>query len=86
MAGGRYNPEHVTQAFAPPPRVFSEAIHRTKFSAWFCQPANLAKYSGETNLELWLADYRLACQLGRAEDDLLIICNLLLHLADSTRA
>jgi hypothetical protein len=43
-------------------------------------------YSGETNLELWLADYRLACQLGGAEDDLLIIHNLLLHLADSTRA
>ena len=84
-AGGT-TPSTSPRPSPPPPRVFSEAIHRTKFSAWFCQPANLAKYSGETNPELWLADYRLACQLGRAEDDLLIICNLLLHLADSTRA
>ena len=40
----------------------------------------------QTNPELWLADYRLACQLGRADDDLLIIRNLPLHLADSARA
>ena len=40
----------------------------------------------ETNPKLWLADYRLACQLGGADDDLLIICNLPLHLADSARA
>ena len=37
----------------------------------------------ETNPELWLADYRLACQLGGADDDLLIIRNLPLLLSDS---
>ena len=52
----------------------------------FRKPTNLTKYLGETNPELWLADYCLACQLGRAEDDLLIIRNLQLHLADSARA
>ena len=31
-------------------------------------------------------DYCLACQLGGAEDDLLIICNLPLYLADSSKA
>jgi len=35
---------------------------------------------------LWLADYHLGCQLGGAEDDLLIIRNLPLHLADTARA
>ena len=36
--------------------------------------------------ELWLADYRLACQLGGTDDDLLIIHNLPLFLSDSARA
>ena len=44
------------------------------------------KYSGETNPKLWLADYRLACQLGGVDDDLLIIHNLPLFLSDSARA
>ena len=56
------------------------------FPARFRQPTNLVKYSGETNPELWLADYRLACQLGGANDDLLIIRNLPLFLSDSARA
>ena len=44
------------------------------------------KYSGETNPELWLADYCLACQLGDTDDNLLIIRNLPLLLSDSARA
>jgi hypothetical protein len=36
--------------------------------------------------ELWLADYRLACQLGGTDDDNLIICNLPLFLFDTARA
>jgi hypothetical protein len=35
---------------------------------------------------LWLADYRLACQLGGTDDDKLIIRNLPLFLSDATRA
>jgi hypothetical protein len=35
---------------------------------------------------LWLADYRLACQLGGADDDNLIIHNLSLFLSDAARA
>jgi hypothetical protein len=41
---------------------------------------------GETRPELWLADYRLACQLGGADDDILIIRNLPLFLSDAARA
>jgi hypothetical protein len=37
-------------------------------------------------LELWLTDYRLACQLEGTSDDNLIIRNLLLFLSDSARA
>ena len=86
--GGRYDPDHDRSTSPEPsgPRVFSEAIRRAKFPARFGQPTNLTKYSGETNPELWLADYRLACQLGGADDDLLIIRNLPLHLVDSARA
>jgi hypothetical protein len=35
---------------------------------------------------MWLADYRLACQLGGVDDDLLIIRKLPPFLADSVRA
>lgn len=38
------------------------------------------------NSELWLEDYRLACQAGGADDELFIIRNLPLFLADATRA
>jgi hypothetical protein len=36
--------------------------------------------------ELWLADYRLTCQLGGTDDDNLIIRNLPLFLSDTARA
>jgi hypothetical protein len=36
--------------------------------------------------ELWLADYRLACQLGGTDDDNLIIRNLPLFLFNAARA
>jgi hypothetical protein len=32
---------------------------------------------------MWLADYRLACQLGGTDDDNLIICHLPLFLFDA---
>jgi hypothetical protein len=56
------------------------------FLARFRQPTNVTKYSGETNLELWLDDYRLDYQLGSVDDDRFIIHNLPLFLADSVRA
>jgi hypothetical protein len=49
-------------------------------------PTTITKYSGETRPELWLADYRLACQLGGTDDDNLIICNLPLFLSDAAWA
>jgi hypothetical protein len=52
----------------------------------FQQPANVTKYSGETNPELWLDDYHLVCQLGDVDDDRFIIRNLPLFLANPARA
>ena len=55
------------------------------FPPRFRQPTTLVKYSGETDHAVWLNDYRLACQLGGATEDAVIIRNLSLHLADTTR-
>jgi hypothetical protein len=49
-------------------------------------PTTITKYSGETRPELWLADYRLACQLVGTDDDNLVIRNLPLFLSDTARA
>jgi hypothetical protein len=58
-----YNSEEDRSPSPEPPslRVFSEAIWRARFSDRFSQPANIVKYSGKTNLDMWLADYCLAC-------------------------
>jgi hypothetical protein len=68
--------------FTPPLGDFQRAL----FPARFRSPTTITKYSGETRPELWLADYRLACQLGGSDDDNLIIRNLPLFLFDAARA
>jgi hypothetical protein len=70
----------------PGPRDFSLAIRRAPFPARFRAPTTITKYLGETRPELWLADYRLACQLGGTDDDNLIIRNLPMFLSDAARA
>jgi hypothetical protein len=70
----------------PGPQAFSRAIRRASFPTQFRTPTTIKKYSGETRPELWLADYRLACQLGGMDDDNLIIRNLPLFLSDTARA
>jgi hypothetical protein len=86
--GGRYDSEEDRSPSPEPPgpRVFSRAIRRASFPAQFRAPTTITKYSGETRPELWLADYRLACQLGGTNDDNLIIRNLPLFLSDAARA
>jgi hypothetical protein len=85
---GRYDSEEDQSPSPEPPgpRVFSRAIRRAPFPARFRPPTTITKYSGETRPELWLADYRLACQLGGMDDDNLIIRNLPLFLSDAARA
>jgi hypothetical protein len=76
--GGRYDSgEDRSPSPEPPgPQAFSRAIRRAPFSTRFRTPTTITKYSGETRPELWLTDYRLACQLGGTDDDNLIIRNL----------
>jgi hypothetical protein len=86
--GGRYDSgEDRSPSPEPPgPQAFSRAIRRAPFPTWFRPPTTITKYSGKTRPELWLADYRLACQLGGTDDDNLIIHNLPLFLSDTARA
>jgi hypothetical protein len=86
--GGRYDSEEDRSPSPEPPspQAFSRALRRAPFSARFRAPTTITKYSGETRPELWLADYRLACQLGGTNDDNLIIRNLPLFLSDAARA
>jgi hypothetical protein len=86
--GGRYDSgEDRSPSPEPPgPQAFSQAIRRAPFSTRFRAPTTITKYSGETRPKLWLADYRLAYQLGGTDDDNLIIRNLPLFLSDATRA
>jgi hypothetical protein len=65
--------------------VFSREIRTASFPQRFCQPTSIDKYTGEMDPRVWLSDYRLAWQLGRATTDEVIIRNLPLHLADSAR-
>jgi hypothetical protein len=85
---GRYDSEEDRSPSPEPlgPQAFSRAIRRASFPTRFRAPTTITKYSGETRPKLWLADYRLACQLGGTDDDNLIIRNLLLFLFDAARA
>jgi hypothetical protein len=65
--------------------VFSREIRTATFPQRFRKPTTIVKYNGEMNPHVWLNDYRLACQLGGATSDEVIIHNLPLHLADSAQ-
>jgi hypothetical protein len=65
--------------------VFSREIRTASFPQRFCQPTSIDKYTGETDPCVCFNDYRLACQLGGASIDEVIIRNLPLHLADSAQ-
>jgi hypothetical protein len=86
--GGRYDSgKDRSPSLEPPgPQAFSRAIRRAPFPTRFRTPTTITKYSGETRTELWLVDYRLACQLGGTDDDNLIIRNLPLFLSNAARA
>jgi hypothetical protein len=85
--GGHYDSGEDRSPTPEPPgtRVFSREIRTVTFPQRFRQPTTIVKYSGETNPRVWLNDYRLACQLGGATSDEVIIRNLPLHLTDSAR-
>jgi hypothetical protein len=85
--GGRYDSREDRSPTPEPPgtRVFSREIRTASFPQRFRQPTSIVKYNGETDPRVWLNDYHLACQLGGATTDEVIIRNLPLQLADSAR-
>jgi hypothetical protein len=85
--GGRYDSDEDRSPTPEPPgtRVFSREIRAATFPQRFHQPTTIVKYNGETDPRVWLNDYRLACQLGGATSDEVLIRNLPLHLGDSAR-
>jgi hypothetical protein len=85
--GERYDSreDHSPTPEPPGTRVFSREIRTASFPQHFRQPTSIDKYNGETNPRVWLNDYNLACQLGGAITDEVMIRNLPLHLADSVR-
>ena len=44
------------------------------------------KHTRETNPDIWLEDYRLACRAGGANEDLFVIQYLPICLGDNVRA
>lgn len=46
----------------------------------------MPKYSRETDPDIWLEDFWLVCRAASVDDDLFIIRNLPLFLADLARA
>jgi hypothetical protein len=85
--GGRYDSREDRSPTPEPPgtHVLSREIRIATFPQRFRQPTSIDKYTGETGPRVWLNDYRLACQLGGATTDKVIICNLPLHLTDLAR-
>jgi hypothetical protein len=83
--GGRYDNREDRSPTPEPPRthVLSQEIRTASFPQRFRHPTSIDKYNRETDPLVWLNDYRLACQLGGATTDEVIIRNLPLHLADS---
>jgi hypothetical protein len=75
--GGRYDSDEDCSPTPEPPgtRVFSREIRVAAFPQRFRQPKTIVKYNGETDPRVWLNDYHLACQLGGATSDEVIIRN-----------
>jgi hypothetical protein len=84
---GRYDSreDHSPTPEPPGTRVFNREIRTVSFLQRFRQPTSIDKYTRETDPRVRLNDYHLACQLGGATTDEVIIRNPPLHLVDSTR-
>jgi hypothetical protein len=53
--------------------LFIKIHQNAQFPRHFRAPNNIIKYDGKTNPSIWLEDYRLACRVGEADDDMFII-------------
>jgi hypothetical protein len=84
--GGRDDWEgHNLSPKGPEPKAFRSNMRDAHFTKHFQALNNIIKYDGKTNPNNWLEDYRLACRVGRVDDDLFIIQFLPIYLADTAR-
>ena len=60
-------------------------IRGAPFPQRFRPPANVVKYTEDTNPDVWLEDYRLACRAGGANNDRFIIQYLPICLGENVR-
>jgi hypothetical protein len=58
----------------------------TRFLKHLQASSNIVKYVGKTNPIIWVKDYRLACMVGGADEDVFIIQFLYIYLADPAKA
>ena len=65
---------------------FSRRIRRAPFPQHFRPPANITKYTGETNPGIWFEDFQLACRAGGVDDDHFIIQYLPICVGEHVRA
>ena len=65
---------------------FSRRIRRAPFPQHFRPPANITKYTGETNPGIWLEDFWLACRARGVDDDYFIIQYLLIYVGEHVQA
>jgi hypothetical protein len=68
------------------PKAYKSIVRGACLLKRFWAPNNVIKYDGKTNPSVWLEDNRLACMVGGANEDLIIIQFLPIYLADMTRA
>lgn len=66
------------------PRAFRREI-KEQFPSKVHAPANIFKYDGSTNPDVWLEDYRLACHMVGIKNDHLVIEFLPVHFAEGAR-
>ena len=86
------NPRHHRRASRTPPRdrpyagirAFGPRVLNAAFPERF-RVNGVERYTGETQPDIWLSDYRIACRTSGGSDLAAVHC-LPLHLADSARA
>ena len=64
------------------PWAFGRHIQRAPLPQRFRPPTNIAKYTRETNPEIWLEDFWLACRAGGVDDDHFIIQYLPIYVGE----
>ena len=70
----------------PRPWAFGRRIRRALFPQCFRPPTNITKYIRETNPDIWLKDFRLACRAKGVDDDYFIIQYLPICVGEHVRA